>query len=109
MVLSKKDAGAGLAFGAGATDALFGAGSGNVLTKVTKYAAGTFFVLALVLAIMQKNYHARSVSDFQKQLSQPGTRQPATLPMTTPAPTTRRPIHLHPSRPRPRPAPISPV
>ena len=30
--LPKKDAGAGLAFGGGATDALFGAGSGNVLT-----------------------------------------------------------------------------
>ena len=37
--LPKKDAGAGLAFGGGATDALFGAGSGNVLTKITKYAA----------------------------------------------------------------------
>ena len=33
--LPKKDAGAGLAFGGAATDALFGAGSGNVLTKVT--------------------------------------------------------------------------
>ncbi len=31
--LPKKDAGAGLAFGGGATDALFGAGSGTVLTK----------------------------------------------------------------------------
>ena len=40
--LPKKDAGAGLAFGAGATDALFGAGSGTVLTKITKYAAGGF-------------------------------------------------------------------
>ena len=33
--LPKKEAGAGLAFGAGATDALFGAGSGTVLTKIT--------------------------------------------------------------------------
>ena len=32
--LPKKEAGAGLAFGGAATDALFGAGSGNVLTKV---------------------------------------------------------------------------
>ena len=31
--LPKKEAGAGLAFGGAATDALFGAGSGNVLTK----------------------------------------------------------------------------
>jgi len=51
--LPKKDAGAGLAFGATATDALFGAGSGTVLTKITKYAAGGFFFLALVLSVMQ--------------------------------------------------------
>jgi preprotein translocase subunit SecG len=36
--LPKKDAGAGMAFGGGAADALFGAGSGNALTKITKYA-----------------------------------------------------------------------
>ncbi len=47
--LPKKDAGAGMAFGGGAADALFGAGSGNVLTKITKYSAIIFFVLALVL------------------------------------------------------------
>lgn len=35
--LPKKEAGAGLAFGGAASDALFGAGSGNALTKVTKY------------------------------------------------------------------------
>ena len=33
--LPKKDAGAGMAFGAGTADALFGAGSGNALTKIT--------------------------------------------------------------------------
>jgi protein translocase SecG subunit len=33
--LPKKDAGAGIAFGAGAADALFGSGSGNALTKIT--------------------------------------------------------------------------
>ena len=46
--LPKKEAGAGLAFGGSATDALFGAGSGTVLTKITKYAAGIFFGLALL-------------------------------------------------------------
>ena len=49
--LPKKEAGAGLAFGAGASDALFGAGSGNMLTKFTKYIAGGFFALSLILAI----------------------------------------------------------
>src|SRR5438876_11756104 len=70
--LPKKDAGAGLAFGAGATDALFGAGSGTVLTKITKYAATTFFILAVVLSIMQREYHNRSASEFERRLSEPG-------------------------------------
>jgi preprotein translocase subunit SecG len=52
LQLPKKDAGVGLAFGAAATDALFGAGSGNVLTKITKYVSGAFFGLALVMAIL---------------------------------------------------------
>ena len=47
--LPKKDAGAGIAFGGGAADALFGAGSGNVLTKITKWATGIFFAMALIL------------------------------------------------------------
>ena len=38
--LPKKDAGVGMAFGGGAADALFGAGSGNMLTKITKYEIG---------------------------------------------------------------------
>ena len=49
--LPKKEAGAGLAFGGSATDALFGAGSGTVLTKITKYAATAFFLLALLLSV----------------------------------------------------------
>ncbi|MEI6197095.1 MAG: preprotein translocase subunit SecG, partial [Verrucomicrobiota bacterium] len=55
--LPKKDAGAGLAFGGGAADALFGAGSGNALTKITKYATIIFFALALSIGIMQDRAH----------------------------------------------------
>jgi len=40
--LPKKEAGAGVAFGGGATDALFGAGSGNALTNITKYVVVAF-------------------------------------------------------------------
>ena len=50
--LPKKEAGVGQAFGGGATDALFGAGTGNALTNMTKYAAGIFLTLCLVLYIM---------------------------------------------------------
>ena len=50
--LPKKDAGVGQAFGVGTTDALFGAGTGNALTKMTKYAATIFLGLCLVLYLM---------------------------------------------------------
>ena len=87
--LPKKDAGAGLAFGGGATDALFGAGSGNVLTKITKYAATTFFVLALVLSVMQRTYHTRTTSVFEQKLQQ--SSPPPAIPSTTPQPTATKP------------------
>ena len=78
--LPKKDAGAGLAFGAGATDALFGAGSGTVLTKVTKYAAGTFFALAILLGIMQRNFSHRNVSAFERAAQQQPAATQGMLP-----------------------------
>ena len=80
--LPKKEAGAGLAFGGTATDALFGAGSGNVLTKITKYAATTFFVLAVVLSAMQSIYHRRTTTLFEQKLQQsgPAPGMPATPP-----------------------------
>jgi preprotein translocase subunit SecG len=80
--LPKKEAGAGLAFGGAASDALFGAGSGNVLTKITKYSATIFFVMALLLSILQSRFHAGTTSAFQQKLNQPlappvGTTTPA--------------------------------
>ena len=49
--LPKKEAGLGTAFGGGATDALFGAGAGNVLTKLTKWNAVIFLFLCLFLSL----------------------------------------------------------
>ena len=49
--LPKKEAGLGTAFGGGTTDALFGAGAGNVLTKLTKWNAGIFLFLCLFLSM----------------------------------------------------------
>src|SRR5271154_3576506 len=70
LQLPKKEAGAGMAFGGGATDALFGAGSGNVLTKITKYAAGIFFVLAIIMAMVASRQHNTSgVNALQEELS----------------------------------------
>src|SRR5205809_5862503 len=85
--LPKKDAGAGLAFGGSATDALFGAGSGTVLTKITKYAAGIFFALALLLSILQSSYHKSAGTAFTKRLNDPGTMPtaPFTAPVAAPS------------------------
>jgi preprotein translocase subunit SecG len=89
--LPKKDAGAGLAFGGGAADALFGAGSGNALTKITKWAAGIFFGLALLLGYMQDSLHrAPNASAFEKavqekQMQAPVAPPPASQPAAAPS------------------------
>jgi preprotein translocase subunit SecG len=89
MQLPKKDAGAGLAFGGAATDALFGSGSGNFLTKATKYSAVGFFCLAILLSVLQNHYSHRNISQFQEELKQP-QNQPA-MPAPAPAPRATAP------------------
>ena len=92
--LPKKEAGMGLAFGGAATDALFGAGSGNVLTKITKYLATLFFVLAVMLSVMYSISNRRGKSNFQKLLAQPSKAPAAaTAPAasTAPAPASTLP------------------
>ena len=75
--LPKKDAGVGMAFGGGAADALFGAGSGNALTKITKYATVIFFVMALVLGYLESRLHqSSSASEFEKQVQQKQMQTP---------------------------------
>lgn len=96
--LPKKDAGAGLAFGGGAADALFGAGSGNALTKVTKYATATLFVLALILGYTEEKLHRSNADAFTKAVQERQTEGPQLSPAvpppsqapptTTPAPST---------------------
>src|SRR5258706_14011029 len=84
LQLPKKEAGAGLAFGGAASDALFGAGSGNVLTKITKYAATIFFGMAIWLSLIQAPLFGRT-SAFQQKLVIPRPPLPAPPP-TRPAP-----------------------
>lgn len=108
LQLPKKDAGAGLAFGGAATDALFGAGSGTVLTKITKYAAVLFFVLAIALGAMQRTYSGYRGTDFQRKLEQAKpaaapAAQPAT-PATPPQPATTNALLTTPAEATPVPA-----
>ncbi len=83
--LPKKEAGVGQAFGGGATDALFGAGSGNALTNMTKYAAGIFLTLCLVLYIMG-GAARKGGSSVREELKKAGAT--SVLAPKAPAPTT---------------------
>ena len=90
--LPKKDAGAGIAFGGGTADALFGAGSGNVLTKITKYATVALLVLAVFLGYLQDKVHtANSSATFEKMVEQKQQQRPVVPTPATPAAATAPP------------------
>ena len=86
--LPKKEAGLGTAFGGGMTDALFGAGTGNVLTKATKWSAGIFLVMSLVLSILNANQVGKARKLREQQLL---TRDPAAQIAVPPAASTTLP------------------
>jgi preprotein translocase subunit SecG len=52
MQPSKADGGLGAAFGSGATDTLFGARTGNILTKATVWLAVILFVNSILLGFL---------------------------------------------------------
>src|SRR5213592_4847380 len=85
--LPKKEAGAGIAFGGAATDALFGAGSGTALTKITKYCAGVFLGLALFLSILNAHHGPGSDRSLTDKLRQKASVAPAVVPNLTPTNT----------------------
>src|SRR5881392_4232636 len=81
--LPKKEAGMGQAFGGGATAALFGAGSGTALTKMTKYTTVTFFVPTLLLWVL-KAQEVKQSSTLEKTMQQlKKTESPPAPPNTT--------------------------
>ena len=62
-----KSEGLGAAFGGGLTDNLFGAQTTTVLTKFTVWLGGLFFLLTLVISILQVKSTAGPTA-IQKQL-----------------------------------------
>jgi preprotein translocase subunit SecG len=122
--LPKKEAGLGMAFGGATADALFGAGSGTVLSRWTKYAAGVFLALSLLLSML-RNHEARASgrvieSELAKPvaatvLGQPTATNPAAAPSLpvlqvtnlpeAAANTSTPPATLTPPAPAPVPAP----
>ena len=94
--LPKKEAGAGIAFGGGATDALFGAGSGTALTKITKYAAGGFLALSLVLSVLRAQQAGQSGRRLEEELRKKSGAQPVA---STSRPPTNSGASANPSIP----------
>ena len=86
--LPKKEAGAGLAFGAGAVDTLIGAGSGNALTKMTKYTAGIFLGMALLLSFLNAQRHEGASRGLQEELSRKSSAVPVLPQPASVAPNT---------------------
>lgn len=76
--LPKKDAGAGLAFGGGTAEAIFGAGASTPLAQITKYCAGIFLGLALTLYAM--NAYLSGAGKEDRLIDQEAARQAAETP-----------------------------
>jgi preprotein translocase subunit SecG len=90
--LPKKEAGLGQAFGSGTTDALFGAGSGNALTKLTKYFTAGFFILTLSLSILNAQQSKNKRSSLERAMEKAGTSESATLPTAPNTPAAAAPV-----------------
>ncbi|MFO1460969.1 MAG: preprotein translocase subunit SecG [Verrucomicrobiota bacterium] len=114
--LPKKEAGLGQAFGGATTEALFGAGSGNALTKMTKYSAGIFLALCVMLAWMNAHLAKTRNSGVEKAIrakvsaAAPAAVPPAATSAVAPlkiAPSTA-PVVTPPAATPPAPAPAKP-
>jgi protein translocase SecG subunit len=79
--LPKKEAGAGVAFGGAATDALFGAGSGNALTKMTKYTGCLFVGMSVLLSVMNTHYARQGSRRLEQEISKQAGSSAAALPI----------------------------
>ncbi len=110
--LPKKEAGGiGQAFGGGATDALFGTGSGNALTKATKYSAGAFVVLCVLVSTLTAVQSRARQANVKEVLSrQPAAATVPATPLTPAAPVApaAAPTTAPAAAPTPSPAPVAP-
>ena len=94
--LPKKEAGAGLAFGAGAAEAVFGAGAGTPLSKITKYSAGLFLGLALLLSIMNSYESKKNARLLEQEIAnQPAV--PSAVEDGADTTTTTEPVTIPPA------------
>ena len=71
LQLPKKEAGiGGTAFGGDAAVAVFGAGTGNALTKLTKYTGGIFLALCLLLSWLGVRQSKSGATGVREQIAE---------------------------------------
>ena len=92
-----KSEGLGAAFGASVTENIFGAQTTNVLTKITGWLAGIFFVLTFALAVLYAH----------KSTSQSALRRELARTQASPARTTPAAASPSPAMTQVSPAPIA--
>lgn len=78
-----KSEGLGAAFGGGVTENIFGAQTTTVLTKITGWLAGIFFVLTFLLSVLYA-HRGGGESALSRELKK-GAAAPAASPMASPA------------------------
>ena len=83
LIQRGKGSDAGMAFGGGSSDTVFGAaGSGSFLTKTTKWLAIAFFCTSMALAFAHKNRLApTSILDSVENVQQVGDSLPVAAPL----------------------------
>ncbi|MFA5688875.1 MAG: preprotein translocase subunit SecG [Kiritimatiellales bacterium] len=83
LLQKSKDGGLGMAFGAGGNDTLFGARTGNVLTKATIVIGIIFLINTLVLGLMFSGSANKSLMD---GAAVPAPVMPAAVPAASEMP-----------------------
>ncbi len=84
LAQKSKDGGVGAALGGGATEAAFGAETGNVLSRATINASIAFFILSFAL-------YLGHIYQRKQAATTGGTLPTITVPAATPAPATPAP------------------
>jgi preprotein translocase subunit SecG len=92
-----KSEGLGAAFGASVTENIFGAQTTNVLTKITGWLAGIFFVLTFALAVLYAH----------KSTSQSALRRELARTQASPAPTAPAAVSPSPATTQVSPASVA--
>jgi preprotein translocase subunit SecG len=100
LLQKSRSHGAGMAFGAGMGESLFGAQAGNVLTRATVILGIVFLVNTVALALLQSKRGVRSVADRVKDVpaAAPSMPQPQAQPAAAPAaaPAWPAPVDVQP-------------